>query len=169
MARVNSKRRPRPGNRDRKRASRRTILKPSPAPKTGLFDLPRELRDAVYDLLRQDLPFALRGKRLPHEPTSNTWEISYVDAPLLAPMLVSCQVHEEYATQVFDRMQVVVYLSIQRDGILTAAPWPSSLPGLVRDNVRCARLVVVIENADSNNLRQGGLSVSHLLPANSDY
>ncbi|KAI6853667.1 hypothetical protein KC343_g14063 [Hortaea werneckii] len=106
----------------------------------NFFDLPREIRDWIYDLSLQDTALVHRGRRSQTNLASNKWEISYKRAPVLSLLLVSRQWRAEYLKQAADRMWVVVHLWLQEKDS-ESAPWHDDLPSWVRENVRGARVV----------------------------
>ncbi|KAI7154538.1 hypothetical protein KC316_g14503, partial [Hortaea werneckii] len=106
----------------------------------NFFDLPREIRDWIYDLSLQDTPLVHRGRRSKTNLASNKWQISYERAPVLSLLLVSRQWTAEYLEQAADRMWVVTHLWLQEKDS-ESAPWYDDLPAWVRENVRGARVV----------------------------
>lgn len=106
----------------------------------NFFDLPREIRDWVYDLSLQDTPLVHRGRSSQTNLASNKWAISYERAPVLSLLLVSRQWTAEYLKQAEDRMWVVTHLWLQEKDS-ESAPWYDDLPPWVRENVRGARVV----------------------------
>lgn len=119
------------------------------AKRAGFFDLPRELRDQIYDLCLHDLPYVLRGRRDIDDLASNFWEIGYLSAPNISALLHCHQMTTEYMTHTLQRMHVEVHLSIQEDSITTGAPWHQSLPKWVREEVRGVRLIVSLGHDSS--------------------
>ena len=110
------------------------------ASSVNFFDLPREIRDWIYDLSLQDTALVHRGRRSETNLASNKWEISYERAPVLSLLLVSRQWTAEYLKQAADRMWAVVHLWLQEKDS-ESAPWYGNLPSWVRENVRGARVV----------------------------
>ncbi|KAI7370465.1 hypothetical protein KC354_g1236 [Hortaea werneckii] len=106
----------------------------------NFFDLPREIRDWIYDLSLQDTPLVHRGRSSQTNLASNKWAISYERAPILSLLLVSRQWTAEYLKQAEDRMWVVTHLWLQEKDS-ESAPWYDDLPPWVRENVRGARVV----------------------------
>ncbi|KAI7475504.1 hypothetical protein KC351_g10030 [Hortaea werneckii] len=106
----------------------------------NFFDLPREIRDWIYDLSLQDTALVHRGRRSRTNLASNKWQISCERAPILSLLLVSRQWTAEYLKQAADRMWVVVHLWLQEKDS-ESAPWYDDLPSWVRENVRGARVV----------------------------
>lgn len=117
-------------------------MKTAKKQKAGFFDLAQELRDAIYDLTLQDIPHAHRGRRDAEDLASNSWEIGYVNAPTLPPLLLSPEVSEDYLSRVASRMYVVVHVSMSEENILDGAPWHTSLPEWVRENLRGVRVIL---------------------------
>ncbi|KAK5135095.1 hypothetical protein LTR08_005620 [Meristemomyces frigidus] len=112
-------------------------------PKVEFNDLPRELRDAIYSFTTQDTSSAVhRGRRDPEYFASNTWEIGYVNGPILALLLVSKAVNKEYLELVAKTMYVVVWLEMREASILGEAKWYEDLPEWVREAVRGVRVVL---------------------------
>lgn len=111
--------------------------------------LPRELRDILYGHLTQHIAFAHGCGRDPDGLNSNCWEIGYAHAPSLSMLLLSKQVNKEYKEIVPGKTQVIVRLLIDGDDVSSDAPWFSSLPQWVVNNVRGVRLAVGLHDASA--------------------
>jgi len=120
-----------------------TLLSPR---QTTFFDLPRELRDNIYELCMQDVPYAHRGRREIGVLPTNSWEISYKAGPQMSLLTASRPFSDEYMDTVLRHMHVIVHLSHLEKSITERAPWTDSLPRSVKDTVRIARLVVSLGN-----------------------
>ncbi|KAK5126564.1 hypothetical protein LTR85_009498 [Meristemomyces frigidus] len=120
-----------------------TDTKTADKPK-GFFNLAQELRDSVYDLLRQDIPYAQRGRRDEADLASNSWHIGYINGPSLPALVLGPDVSAEYLAHVAESMYAVVKVSMREDSKLGGAPWYESLPVWVRENVRGVRMVLYL-------------------------
>ena len=120
----------------------RSVPSPTRPKMTGLFALPREIRDEIYARWTRDLPYVHHGRTDAGDLTSNTWEISYADAQLRTAMLLSRQFTQEYSESTLVLFHIVVHLSIRENFTANHTLWLSSVSDCIVRKVRCARLVV---------------------------